>query len=325
MGMYYSTRYLNYYLNKCKSETDKRRPLEPEECLLVDKLGAIRKEMGILIAEILTIVAVLRFFTDPNLRFVIRNLDAMVGSLKKQRDLASRIRMTYLSLKPNEREHRDIEITLTRFEKRISYLRSMVIPSNLKMTPLNDYLEINGRLEMRDDIHDWLGDIYDIIETNESGEVSFYAEHIINTLSQAGRQDSYKELLSKYAEEREGSEKDKKASKQAMDYEKATEGLMHFCSLFNDAKFNIKNNDSINFSINMLEQMIAKHGIDCYFVLCCGIYRAKPVYRYLGDGDQLVNVFSRAHAFRSEAAATKARDRVAVKYPDKAFGVESLK
>ncbi len=48
------------------------------------------------------------------------------------------------------------------------------------------------------------------------------------------------------------------------------------------------------------------------------------MYRYLGDGDTIVERFTKAHAFKDGAEALEAKRRMEVQNPDKAFCIAEI-
>ena len=48
------------------------------------------------------------------------------------------------------------------------------------------------------------------------------------------------------------------------------------------------------------------------------------MFRYLGDGDTIVDSFAKAHAFKDGAEALEAKRRMEVKNPDRAFYIAEI-
>lgn len=276
-------------------------------------------------------INIMRRIASLDSEYVINNLNIMTGSLRKQRDFIVGLKMAFYSARPTDEEFIGIKYALSSAQKRIDYIRSIVLPINLSLTPLKEYLEICGKHELRDDFYEWFGDVKGIVESTKNddlAEFDRYVEHIINTLSKAGKAHIYEDRLHKYVQERseayvEGKKKQKEL-KQFIEYEQAVDEMMSFCRMFSRSVEFLESNRAIRMGAKAIKQKISKYGVNCFFVLCCYIYCGRRVYRYLGENGQLVKAFFEACVFESEVEATKAKDQARIVHPEKVFEVAGL-
>ncbi len=137
---------------------------------------------------------------DPSLQagFVTANLFTVANSLDKQRRLAKALVHKTGHTPSTKKEERAISRTAGFMEKRLIYVRDIVIRENLHLTPVSDYLNITKR-DLEQDVQAHFGFFLTREQLKEKQEA--YINEISEIVESAGA-DSYKQNLRAYNEKR---------------------------------------------------------------------------------------------------------------------------
>lgn len=333
MSIYWNNIELEKYMKMYRpNEKRPRRSITAEEVAMVRDFQTISRGMGILVTELLSIIFTLKQFDNPDLKYINSNLGTMVQSLVRQRDYIFALKGAFFSIKPSEVVRKEILRSLLHMEKRIDFIRSTMVPTNIAFTPIKEYLEISGKATIGDDLLEWFGSHAAMIEASEnkdSEEFSKYAKHIANALAESGKASEYESRLHERAEKIgqvvSEAKKEKMEQKRAAVYEQITEGMMDFCRMFSRAVTSVQGNNTIHMSRTALTRKINMYGDGCYFVLCCYTCKKQLRYCYLGEEGQLVKTFFSARAFDNETEATEAKKQAGQKYAEHCFEVVGLR
>ena len=296
---------INHYLDKGQSLKDQpNRDLITSEYLIVKAYQRIYKEMNLLITEVLAIAMFIDKLGNSDLNYLVYNLYSVRGSLLKQRNKSYVVLNTFLVLKPNDRELAAIKRFINLLQSRIEYVRASVIPYNLELTPIQEYLEICQGKKMREDLYDWFGGVEKIAAVNSGGNsasMEQYLDHILDTIDHAGKTQDYKDRIAVLVKRRTDHfhkvEQEKLEKRQKKQQENGSVGMMEFHKMFNRAVFDLRGCERINMPASVIKARINEYGRDCFFVLCCYVYGNHFVFRYLGEDDELVASFAYAHVF----------------------------
>lgn len=319
------------YLNRGKVSRGKiMRNLSCEEMEWIDLLRKRGRELNALIVELITIRQLLRKMNEPKLFYISENLNRIMFSLKKQRDFAVALKNTIFSVEPYPQEIPLIKDFMTRVETRINYLRNSIIPENLELTPIKEYLEIMGVKDFTEDIYRRFGsrmNMYDA-NTERNDELEQYMMDILLTVHNRGLDDKYKERLSKYIEQEDKrltqKKLEKKQEKLDKDISLAKDGMDAFQRMFHKGIRSLKGCSTIKMGWQSVEKKLDEYGRDAYVILCCYVFNGKCVYRYVGEDHDLTNTFFKAKAFKEGFEATDIMAELEKKYPEKVFDVVKL-
>lgn len=326
---------LDEYLDKCPPQADKMetRPLSEEESLTLRNIEATTKDFNCLIVELKVIVLVLKYLDADGLRCLACNFRELINSLSNQQKRLKALRSTFRVVQPSKAEVASINLFLEQSQERTGRIRKEygAIPTNLEYSPIKEYLEIQQKKAFLDDLYDQFGgnirEIFGATKEENVGKIKEYAEYIASVVRDAGRMDEYKSRLQEYNERRKNEKAQKKREKQRRAGEeraKAKEGMESFRIKFYRAVTMTANGSDIRVSKKAVTHKINQYGYGVTFILCCYVYAGDYMYRYLGDGDTIVERFTKAHAFKDEAEALEAKERMEVKNPDKAFCIVGI-
>ncbi len=325
---------LDEYLDKCPPQADKMetRPLSEEESLTLRNIKATTKDFNCLIVELNVIVLVLKYLDADGLRCLACNFRELSNSLIEQRDRLKALRLTFRVVQPGKAEVAKINLFLEQSQERTGRIRKGygAIPTNLEYSPIKEYLEIQQKEAFLDDLYDRFGNIRVIFEATKeknAEKIKEYAEYIASVVRNAGRMDEYKPRLQEYNERcknEEARERREKWEKAREERAKAKEGMESFRIKFYSAVTMLANDSSIRVSKKTVVQKINQYGYGVTFVLCCYVYAGRYMYRYLGDGDTIVERFTKARAFKDGAEASEAKRRMEGQNPDKAFCIAEI-
>ena len=323
---------LNDYLNRTKGKRERsfRRELNAEELEWLDKLRKRYKELNTLIAELIAIRCIIRAIREPGFFYITENLNRICFSLVKQRDFGQALRYAIMSEVPYEWEIPLIRNHITAVETRIRYLRETVIPGNLILTPVQEYLEIAGKKDLFLDIHDRFPDGYVLFDASsgKNDELEQYAMDILLTVHESGLEERYRERLRAYVEAEEARQKKQKEEKRLEKLEKdislAKDGMYAFQRMFHKAVRTLKGCDKIKAGFQTVQRRLDEYGRDSYVVLCCYVFQSRCLYRYVGEGNTLVASFHKARIFKDGFEACEVMEKMEQAYPNKVFDVVKM-
>ena len=126
---------------------------------------------------------------------IITNLFGIAKSIERQRKLAKGVNRKTAHTPTSEKERWAITRMCSRMNARMDYLSGTVIPENLKMTPIFDYLKITGR-NWEDDLQELTGLFLSREEIEKRMEE--YISRVLNTIQ--GHPATYRKELDAYNE-----------------------------------------------------------------------------------------------------------------------------
>ena len=330
MGYIPSYSPINDYLNRGKQFRDKvKRRLSADELEWINTIRVLNKEINVLIVEMITVREVLEAINEPKIFYVSQNFRRIIFSLIRQRDFMSALRHTIMSTIPKPEEIPDILNSLKKIRERIIFLRKTVIPENLQLTPIQEYVEIIGDQDFIDDIRRRFDNTFSMYEANtgKNEEIKTYAADILLTVHDKGLDDRYKARLQKYIEAEDNRIKKAKLEKQKAMEEKdiltAKYGMEDFREMFYEGLRTLNGNDKIMMSSTSVYAKI-KNGRNVFVILCCYTFHRKAIYRYVGMNNEIVKKFSSARIFKDKSEAYDVLSEMEKAYPSKIFDVTDL-
>lgn len=316
------------YLDRSNAKRDRPiRNMTSEELERSDILRKRIKDMAILITEMITIRNLLRTINEPKLFYIQNNINRIMFSVVHQRDFAKSLRRAFMTVQPMPYEEPLIKDFISRVATRIDFLRGTIIPENLLLTPIQEYLEIIGEKDFTADINAKFGNRTAMFDANtgKNDEIEHYAADILLTVHEHGLDDKYRERLNRYIEmenrREENKKQERKAEKDRRDMELMKDGMDAFQRMFNKGIRTLKGCETIKMGFWTIEKKISEYGRDGYVLLCVYVHNNKCVYRYGGEKNDLVPTFYQARIFKDGFEATDAMAEMEKKYPDRLFDV----
>lgn len=324
--------YLSYALHQfINKEHEKKRPvrqLDAKELELYHKLRWAKKDANICITEMLLITRIVKRLNEKDLMWVFNNFQRMVSSVKKQRDLISAASAAFMGLKPNDEELAAIKKLCFDFQRRVQYLNTIPIPENIKLTPLQEYIDLIGKDRFIDDLRREFPTGFDMYDSVHNGKLEAYISEIMLMLHNSGKDELYRERLAKYVEianaQKEKAKLEKEEERLAMRKNEAENGIDLFMQLFFKGVKTTQGCSKIGLGEQSLQRAISAGHRGDFVVLCCGFGNGKLYYRYLRDNGDLGNTFGVAGKYKQKNEAEERMRRAEVSNPDKSFMVVAI-
>lgn len=329
MGMYRSSAHLEKYLDKyTQVKFRKIRQMSPEELDVYGALDVAEKDFNVLTTELFCTLAILRTLENADMEYIIVNLRRIVNSLVKQRNKIFLVRKALSTYAPEPEEFTDIKYFRKACDERIRFLRVTVLPENLKLTPIAEYLQIIGKDSMREVLLDRFKTGHALYAMN-SGEdpesLNAFVSEILQTVSDAGRLNEYEIRLKEYIDivdsRRQKKAEEDAARKLQENLKIAQDEMLNFQRLFHNAVFKWKSCEKIHMGKRTIESRINRYGRGIFFILCCYVARGRVVYRYIGSSLRLGIGFATAHVYKEEADAKDDLETLRKANPDKVFEI----
>ena len=320
------------YLERAKTNRERKalRALSSDELEWINTIRKRTKDLNVLVMELITIRQLLRKMKEPKLFYITQNLNRIMFSVIKQRDFAVALKHTIATTEPLPYEIPLVKEFLTKVNTRISYLRNSVIPENLRLTPIQEYLEIVGAKDFSEDIYSRFGSGIGVFDANtdRNDELEQYMMDILLTVHEKGLDDCYRERLNSYIEQEEKRIQQKKIEAKQEKLEKdialSKDGMDAFQRMFHKGIRTLKGSEKIHMGFWSIEQKISEYGRDAYFVLCCYVFQGRCIYRYVGEDNNLVTTFFKAKAFKDGFEASDVMAELEKQHPEKLFDAVKL-
>ena len=197
---------LKKYLGKGElHKSPKRNPADFELMRLLNKAIVSNRDLA---WKVYTMAFSLQMVMkeDPSIQAgaVVANLFSIAKSLDRQRNLAKAVNRKTAYTPTDSREQHAVKRMCSHMRIRADYISRTIIPGNLKMTPVYDYLQITGR-DWDEDLEELTGFLLSPEEIEEKRKE--YIIRILNALRDRPVQyrkelDAYNMLTARKAEEK---------------------------------------------------------------------------------------------------------------------------
>lgn len=319
------------YIALGKSMQDKtRRNMNADDLKMFRDMMAIRKDYNLIAFETLALIAIMKKIGNPKLYPIIINMGRVCNSALKQRDLCYAVSETFVRVEPMIYEVGYINRMQKQMLDRISFVRSYIIPENVLLTPIQDYLEAVGAKCFEDAVVGYYGNRHEVYRaTHDDAEVEEFILNLYETVNAAGKGDAYRERLDKYFERneklRESAEIEKKEKRMRSDRAIADDGMYEYRKLFWKTVRAMETCAKIGVSRQAMEKMISKHSRNMFVVVRCHAFHDRPIYRYLKPDGSWGLTMASAEVFKSEAEANGKVVQFSDQHPEHAYDVISPK
>ena len=147
MGLYLSSNdwVLHEYIKQAFAPEEKTvRKMSPEEFKTVLELREVKKAVNLCMTEMVFTKAVIYKLKINDLMWVMNNFCRIISSLGKQKEFLNAVSAAYSYRKPDADEKKAVEKVIADILKRIEYLNKVPIPENIRLTPIQDYMDLLG-------------------------------------------------------------------------------------------------------------------------------------------------------------------------------------
>lgn len=325
MSLYLSSHdyYLNEFLDKAFLKQRKVRELSPAEFGKVMELREIRKAANLCMSEMLFTKFVILRMDIKELKWVTNNFERMTKSMYKQRDLISAVISAFSCYTPDDKQLKAIDNFIQRIKTRITFVNTVPIPENIRLTPIQDYMDLIGSDCFINEVKTEFPMSRDLYESRNNGKLDAYLSTIMETLEKAGKAEAYKERLEEYiriANEREEAQKaEKKAEKMAFNLNEAKNGILLFREQFFKGIRTLNGSTKIGLSASAIHHSLANGSRGKFCILCCYFSQGDIRYRYMRRNGTFSPSFQSVGLYETfDEACSVVSDYVKL-YPDRAF------
>lgn len=315
---------LHEFLRKAKQGGNLRN-LTPDEMNLYIELREVKKAANLCMTELIFTKHVINRLKISDLYWVSNNFERITKSLFKQRDLIRAVSASVMRRKPKPEEKAAIAGLIKDIRKRIDYLNSIPIPENIRLTPIQDYLDLTGGKSFIDEVKTEFNGAKDLFESPENGRMDEYIAGMMDTLKKAGKAEAYKERLAAYtkrAQERLAKDKaEKEAEKKAVALNESINGIDLFRESFFKGIRTLEGSSRINLSATAVNSQLKRGNRGKFCILCCKFTKGKLRFRYmLANGNDSPS-FQNVGLYTDLQEAINAMNGFQNMYPDRAFEV----
>lgn len=330
MGLYLSSndRLLQEYLHKALAKERNVRNMDPDDFGIYIELRDIKKAANICMTEMLFVKRVIIRLEINELRWISNNFERITKSLHKQKELVSAVRKAFSCYKPKKEEAEAIKGLIKDIKKRIDYINAVPIPENIKLTPIQEYIELMGSESFIREFRTEFQTGRDIYESQENGKMDEYISGMMDTLIKAGKAEVYKERLERYIQitkqREEAAKAEKAAEKKAKALNEAQNGILLFREHFFKGVRTLEGSEKIGMSARTLHAQLKKGSRGKFCIICCGFYNDKITYRYVKKDGSLVKSFMSVGLYKTLPEAKKVISALTKLYPEKAFDAVAI-
>lgn len=324
MSLYLSSKdfALHDFLRKAKQGGNLRK-LTPDELNLYVELREAKKAANLCMTELIFTKNVIRRLNIYDLYWVCNNFERITKSIFKQRELIKAVSAAVMRRKPEPEEKEAIAGLIKDIRKRIDYLNSIPIPENIRLTPIQDYLDLTAGKSFIDEVKTEFNGAKDLFESRENGRMDEYITEMMDTLEKSGKAEAYKERLAVYtkrAQERiEKAKAEKEAEKKAVALNESINGIDLFRELFFKGIRTLQGSSRINLSATAVSSQLKRGNRGKFCILCCKFTQGKLRFRYmLANGNDSPS-FQNVGLYTDLQEAVNAMNGFQKMYPDRAF------
>ena len=314
---------LQEFLRKALAKERDLRKLTPDEFGVVVELREIKKAANRCITEMCFTKEVIFRLRIYDLMWVKNNFDRMVHSLTKQCDLIKAVSKAYSGLKPEEKELKAIQKLISDVKKRIAYINAVPIPENIRLTPIQDYIDIIGGDNFINEVKTVFPMGKDLYESQRNGRMERYINEMMEVLEKSGKAEAYKERLGAYIEiakkKKEALEREKAIEKQAYAFNESQNGIMLFREQFFKGIRTLNGNAKIGLSDSAINYHLNQGHRGKFCILCCKFSRNKLQYKYMKANGTFSPSFQNCGLYDTFQDAASVLSGYVRLYPDMAF------
>ena len=320
---------LDKFLSKSPHTSKFVRKLTPEEFERITTMSKLYRDMNSLLTQLITIRTLITAIDNQSLLAVKGNICRMVDSIMKQRDKIYATKATFAVICPTPFESKAIEDLIAKSKQRIEFLEQTIIPENLRLTPIYDYLQIKN-MTFKEEIKSRFVTQSELIEAMHDKEIlSAYIAEILDTTAQIPNANAYQTRLSDYL-----SARDKRNNTLSDQYEqrdaeiKRINILKDYMTTFQSAiyssVYSLRENILIGIKDKGLRSFINANGRDASMLLCCYMYGNKPVCKYVTTDGKLTEHLTHRCSFKTKAQTEQIKTTCATQYPTRLFDIITL-
>lgn len=314
---------VNDFLTRSQKQIGNLRQLDSDEINICMDLRRVKKSANVCMTELCFVKEVIKRLNINDIYYVVMNFERIIHSVYRQRNFMHALFCAISQTKPSEEEKNAIKSSISKFYKRIAFINEVPIQENIKLTPIQDYLDIVGATNFMEEIREIMPTGKEIFESITNGSMDSIISNMMTTLKNEGKDELYKARLAEYTKmvrvrhEKEKEERSKERTAKAKN--EAENGIGLFKELFCRGIRNLKTEKLIHLEERTIRVHVNAGHRGKFCILCCGYKNGKIIYRYVLDDQRLGKFFANVSLYETINDANEAITSLLRVYPDKAF------
>lgn len=317
---------LDKFLSRSPKSAKNLRQLTPTEFELITILSKLYRDMNTLLTQLITIRTLIYAMHDKQLYAIHVNICRIIESITKQRDKIYATKATFTMLCPSPFELKAIQDIITKTQTRLEFLEQTIIPENLLLTPIYDYLQIKS-IDFKTEIKSRFTTQQELIDAMHNKDIlSAYVTEILNITSQDQNESAYKERLNRYLHAREAKEHSLSEQYEQHDAEnKRMNMLKDYMTNFQSAIYSsissLRENIIIGIKDKGLRSFVNANGRTSPMLLCCYMNGDRPIYKYVTVDGKITEHLTYRCSFKDKTQAEQVKTTCSAQYPKRLFDI----
>ena len=305
---------LDKFLSRSPTSSKPLRTLTPAEFEMVATMSKLYRDMNTLLTQLITIRTLITAINDRPLRAINGNICRIIHSVTKQRDKIHATKATFAVIRPTPFEIKAIEELINKSITRIEFLEQTIIPENLILTPIYDYLQVKN-LTFKEEIKTRFTTHTALID----------AMHDKETLTAY----AYQARLDQYLHARDMKNNTLSEQYEQRDIETRRNAMLHdymtnFQSAIYDSVSSLHENIVIGIREKGLRSFVNVNGRKAAMLLCCYMNGDRPVYKYVTVDGKITEHLTHRCSFKTKTQAEQVKTICSAQYPKRLFDIITL-
>ena len=317
---------LDKFLSRSSTSSKPLRTLTPAEFETVATMSKLYRDMNTLLTQLITIRTIIAAINDKPLWAINGNICRIIHSVTKQRDKVHATKATFAVICPTPFEAKAIQELITKSKQRIEFLEQTIIPENLSLTPIYDYLQAKN-LTFKEEIKIRFTTQSALIDAMHDKEIlSAYVTEILDTTAQSADANAYQIRLNRYLHARDMKnntlsdqyeQRDKEERRIAMlkDY------MTNFQSAIYDSVISLHENILIGIREKGLRSFVNANGRTAAMLLCCYMNGDRPICKYVTVDGKITEHLTHRCSFKTKIQAEQVKTICSAQYPKRLFDI----
>lgn len=320
---------LHDYITRSEQSGDIIRDLTGEELELYASIRSSVKSVNAFVTELIFIRKVIKAMEIYDLYVVANNFYRISHSMVLQRDLLTAAKCSLLRKQPNEDEIKSIKLLQKQINDRIKYLSAVCVSENIKLTPIQDYIDIVGDKNYLINIRNRFSRSMDVFKaSNDENNLNDYVHEVMSELKKHGKAEAYKERIAEYKKttdkKAEQSKKEKEKEKIDAIRNEADNGIILFKDLFAKGIRTMDGCQKIGMSQLGVRRELNNGARGKFCIIGCGFSKNHLFFRYINRQGNLNKVFSSLWFFETYDEGRHFLGEYQDKYPNMAFDIVAI-
>ena len=317
---------LDKFLSRSPTSSKPLRTLTPAEFEIVATMSKLYRDMNTLLTQLITIRTLITAINDKPLWTINGNICRIIHSVTKQRDKIHATKAIFAVICPTPFEIKAIEELISKSVTRIEFLEQTIIPENLILTPIYDYLQVKN-LTFKEEIKTRFTTQTALIDAMHDKEtLTAYVTEIMNTIFQTPNANAYQARLDQYLHARDMKNNTLSEQYEQRDIENQRIAMLRdYMTNFQSAIYasisSLHENIVIGIREKGLRSFVNANGRKSPMLLCCYMNGDRPVYKYVTIDGKITEHLTHRCSFKTKTQAEQVKTTCSAQYPKRLFDI----